>query len=141
MDLSPEDKSDMLDITDNSPIFFRQLATLILNGTLGGASQYERLKKAPPRRRSARLAVATSASTDPIDGSGPLLDEPDTIAIPNSVRAYSYYIEQVPSFQPLQSLPGAVKLQPSVTHLTVDRVHLAMRQKYIGSKVRYWNSI
>jgi hypothetical protein len=46
----------------------------------------------------------------------------------------THYIEQVSSFQPLQSLPGAAKPQPSVTHLTVDRVHLAHRQKSIDSK-------
>ncbi|KAG9320188.1 hypothetical protein KVV02_008570, partial [Mortierella alpina] len=125
LQLSDQERSDLLELTGTDPIFFRQLATLILKGSLGAASQYERIRKAPSPRRSSRLQTGGSASSS---------DEPEYLAVPHAIRAYEQYLEIVPGFVPLHNKEGAITFQPSVLHLPVDRVHLSIRQLYLGSQ-------
>lgn len=128
LQLSEQERSDLLELTGTDPVFFRQLGTLILKGSLGVASQYERIRNAPPPRRSSRLQSGGSASSS---------NESAHRAVPHAVRAYERYLEIVPEFVPLHRREGAITFQPSVSHLSTDRVHLAVRQLYIGSQVKY----
>ncbi|OAQ22799.1 hypothetical protein K457DRAFT_25729, partial [Linnemannia elongata AG-77] len=121
--LSPQEKADLQDITGTEPTFFRQLATLLLKGTLGVQSQYERRKNAPPPRKSARLQQATKGNNIPNDspGESASFSQPTEEAVPHSVRAYQRYVDVVPGFVPIHKRQGAITFQPSVSHLSVDR--------------------
>jgi hypothetical protein len=137
--LSQQERSDLMELTGTDLVFFRQLATLLFKGALGISSQYERRRNAPPPRKSARLQQATKGkdSGDETGGSASSSQQPTEHAAPHAVRAYQHYLEIVPGFVPLHRRDGAITFQPSVSHLSVDRVHLAVRQLYLGSQVNY----
>ncbi|KAK3840737.1 MAG: hypothetical protein J3R72DRAFT_422603 [Linnemannia gamsii] len=134
--LNAEEKADLLDLTSDGPTFYRQLATLLLKGSLGPGSKFERLKKAPPRRQSTRNQKTPSASDaqEEILGSTYHQQQHADIEVPHALRAYNRYLEVLPTFVPFHQRPDAITFQPSVSHLAVDRVQLSIRQKYIGSQ-------
>ncbi|KAG0250059.1 hypothetical protein BGZ95_007323, partial [Linnemannia exigua] len=134
--LSSQEKADLQDITGTEPMFFRQLATLLLKGTLGVNSQYERRKNAPPPRKSARLQQTTKDNDflDHSSGESASFSQPSEEAVPHSIRAYRRYLDVVPGFVPIHQREDAIIFQPSVSHLSVDRVHIAMRQLNLGSQ-------
>ncbi|KAF9419685.1 hypothetical protein BGZ94_009337 [Podila epigama] len=112
-------KEQLADFLENLN-FYYGLGTILLNGSLGAGSEYERLRNTPTRTVSTRHRSAAASA-------------PQVIQVPHAVKAYNQYVAKT-GFVPFNSRPSAsVQAQPS-TSARVTRQ--ASGQKYNASSMR-----
>ncbi|KAF9279374.1 hypothetical protein BGZ68_007963, partial [Mortierella alpina] len=138
--LSNGQLADLDDLLNNIS-FYYNLGTLLLNGSLGPASEYERRKSAPARTISTRrkaAAVQTPQEEIPVPHAVRAFElyKAKTGFVPFNLRAESSAYDQGQSSSSVQAsrLGPAQKYNANAIRLSLRSVKSAIRGHYIGSK-------